>query len=436
LGLFAGSAGAQPQIYNWHTIAGKAGTNTFGHQDGTNGNASFFAPACVATDTSGELFVTDGLARNNTVRKIVRIGTNWVTSTIAGLALTTGSADGTNSAARFNIPQGIAVDPAGNVFVADTGNATIRKLTPVGTNWVTSTIAGLAGPPGSADGTNNAARFAVGGGELAMDTAGALYFADWANNTIRKIAPAGTNWVTTTIAGLPGVAGHADGTNSAARFYNPNGVAVDGAGVVYVADSGNNGIRSIVPAGIDWVTTTIAGKAGYVGELDGTNDAARFNDPYYVAEDGAGTLYVTDYNGRTIRRISPMGTNWITTTIGGLNEHYGTADGTNSAARFGNPYGLALDGRGNLFVVDSYNNAIRMGVLLPWFQMVTQAGQQIEFNWLAVPGQTFQVQFIADLMSTNWTNLGGPLTATNGTAYASDALGPDGGRFYRIELVP
>ena len=172
-----------------------------------------------------------------------------VVTTLAGLAGSQGSADGTGSAARFAWPIGVAVDSTGNVYVADNGNDTIRKVTPAG---VVTTLAGLAGSSGSADGTGSAARF-YGPSGVAVDSAGNVYVADTGNYTIRKVTPAG---VVTTLAGLAGTEGSADGTGSAARFSYPSGVAVDSAGNVYVADTGNNTIRKVTPAG---VVTTLAG---------------------------------------------------------------------------------------------------------------------------------------------------------------------------------
>jgi sugar lactone lactonase YvrE len=175
------------------------------------------------------------------------VGTNWVTTTIAGLATNWGSADGTNSDARFDSPDGVAVDTSGNLYVAEYGNSTIRKVAPVGTtNWVTSTIAGSAGHRGSADGTNSAARFYIPMG-VAVDSAGNVYVADSYNHTIRKVSAVGTNWVTSTIGGTATNIGSADGIGSDARFHYPMGVAVDTNGNLYVADTYNNTIRLGVP---------------------------------------------------------------------------------------------------------------------------------------------------------------------------------------------
>ena len=203
-------------------------------------------------------------------------------TTIAGLAGNPGSADGTNSAARFRAPQGLALDENLNVYVADGGNSTIRKLTQVGTNWVATTIAGFSGSRGTADGTNNSARFNSCGG-LAVDLGGNLFVADTSNCTIRIVSPLGTNWVVRTITGQAGSPGGADGTNSAARFSIPSGVAAGGVGSLYVADTGNSTIRLVTTSGTNWVVSTLAGLAGNPGATDGTNSAARFWWPAALA---------------------------------------------------------------------------------------------------------------------------------------------------------
>ena len=251
-------------------------------------------------------------------------------TTFAGPAGGAGSDDGTGSVAHFNRPAGVATDSGGNVYVADTDNHTIRKITASG---VVRTLAGLAGVSGSADGAGSAARFNSPGG-VAADSAGNIYVADSGNKTIRKITAAG---VVSTLAGSALNAGIADGTGGAARFDNPLGVATDSAGNVYVADANNDTIRKITPAA---VVTTLAGSPGLDGSTDGTGSAARFSFPYGVATDGAGNVYVADYSNSTIRKITPAG---AVTTFAGAAHLEGITDGTGSAARFRSPDGVATD---------------------------------------------------------------------------------------------
>jgi streptogramin lyase len=309
------------------TLAGTAGSS--GSADGTGAAARFNGPAGVAVDRAGNVFVADD--GNNTIRKITPSG---VVTTLAGSADQPGSADGTGAAARFSSPSGVAVDGSGNVFVADSFNSTIRKITPSG---VVTTLAGTA------------ALFNDPWG-VAVDGSGNVFVADRDNDTIWKITPSG---VVTTLAETAGSSGSADGTGAAARFSSPSGVAVDGSGNVFVADSFNNAIRKITPSG---VVTTLAGTAGLDGSADGTGAAALFNQPEGVAVDGSGNVFVADTDNNTIRKITPSG---VVTTLAGTAGSSGSADGTGAAALFNGPSGVAVDGSGNIFVADTYNNAIR-----------------------------------------------------------------------------
>lgn len=258
-----------------------------------------------------------------------------------------GNTDGQGSAARFLNPVAMASDSAGNLFVADTENSTIRKITPAG---LVSTFAGIAGIFNSGDGTGLAAQFNTPSG-IALDTADNLYVADTNNHTIRKITPAG---VVTTFAGTAGVAGSSDGTGSAARFSSPQGLSVDTAGNVYVADSGNHTIRMINSAGN---VTTLAGVAGSTGSLDGAGSAARFNNPTGIVNGGVGTLWVTDTGNNTVRRINPI-SNYVSTVAGAAGTS-GYADGTGTAAQFATPKGITRDAANNLYVADFLNNSVR-----------------------------------------------------------------------------
>ena len=192
--LFATSGYSRPYLFS--SIAGQAGKR--GTADGTNNGAHFYQPRCLAVDLSGNLFVTD----DTTVRRVRLVGTNYVVTTIAGTPRTAGGSDGTNGGARFTTAGGIAIDAATNLYVADYGSHTIRKLTPLDTNWVVTTVAGLSGVAGSADGVGTNALFNNPFG-LCRDSAGNLLVADSGNDTVRKVSPQGTDWVVTTVAGSP-----------------------------------------------------------------------------------------------------------------------------------------------------------------------------------------------------------------------------------------
>lgn len=316
------------------TFAGAVGSP--GSSDGMGTAARFNDPTGIAADGSNNLYVAD--SGNNTIRKI---SPNGNVTTIAGSAGASGSADGIGSAARFWGPAGIVAESAGNLYVSDANNNTIRKITPAGE---VSTIAGYPGEYGNVDGVGNAARFNAPIG-VALDSAKNVYVADWGDNTVRKITPSA---VVTTLAGPPiGSAGNVDGTRNAARFNIPYAVAADTGTNVYVADAFNYTIRKITPAGD---VTTIAGSPGMPGSADGTGSDARFDYPVGIAVDTVGTVYVADYQNKTVRKISPAG---VVTTFAGMAGMSGSVDGTGSSARFFGPRGLAVDSAGNVYVADS-----------------------------------------------------------------------------------
>jgi sugar lactone lactonase YvrE len=273
------------------TIAGSA--------DAAGVNARFYAPSGTATDRFGALYVAD--TSNNTIRVV---STTRNVTTLAGTAGVVGHNDAIGAAASFNGPAGIALDSFNNIFVADTVNSTIRLITQSG---VVSTFAGTALATGSLNGTGTAARFFLPSA-IAIDGLNNLYVADTYNNTIRKITPAG---VVTTLAGAPGIFGSADGTGGAASFNLPSGIATDSAGNIYVADTRNNTIRKITSLG---VVTTLAGTAGVVGSADGVGAAATFNGPAGIVCDNFGNIYVADQGNSTIRKVTRTGT--VTTVAG------------------------------------------------------------------------------------------------------------------------
>ena len=388
--LLAGALSAYAQSLAFSTVAGYAGQ---GNADGTSSNARFFNPSSVAVDSAGNVYVAD--TANHTIRQITASG---VVSTLAGSAGLSGSADGTGSAARFNEPQGVAVDSAGNVYVADTGNHTIRMITP---SRVVSTLAGLAGASGSTNGTGSSARFYQPEG-VAVDSATNVYVADTWNHTIRKITPGG---VVSTLAGSAGNSGSANGTGTAALFYQPQGVAVDSAGNVYVADTGNQMIRQITPAG---VVSPLAGSPGNYGSADGTGGSARFYGPAGVAVDGLGNVYVADYFNQTLRKVTSAG---VVTTLAGLAGSYGSADGTNSTVRFWGPAGVAVSGTNTVtvYVADAGNGTIRR---------LTTAGADWVSSTLAGSASTGSTDATGSAARFYWP--GAAAVDSAGNAYVAD----------------
>jgi sugar lactone lactonase YvrE len=307
-------------------------TNT-GSTDGTGTMARFSQPYGMAGDAQGNLFVAD--VTYSLIRKIAPGG---VVTTFAGQAGVQGSNDGNGTSVQFNSPSGVAVDAAGNVYVADSGNSTIRVLTPAGDSQV---FAGSTGVSGSMDGPGAQALF-YGLQQITIDASGNLYVTDALNCNIRKITPAA---VVSTLAGptSAGQCGNVDGVGNAARFNSPNGIGVDSSGNVYVADQNNSTIRKISPAGL---VSTFAGSVR--GYADGNGTSASFNSPTGIAVDSAGNVYVGDSNF-TIRKIDPAAN--VTTIVG----KDGIADpqltGGPLPSRITLPHGIVADPvSGNLFV--------------------------------------------------------------------------------------
>jgi PKD repeat protein len=352
-----------------------------------------------------------------------------VVTTPAGQPGMAGIQDGSGSAARFNNPQGVGVDGAGNIYVIDSGNHTIRKITPNGsvTTWV-----GQAGHPGSADGKGTQAQFdfsnfngsllvgsdgtlvvtdnnnfirlvdAAGNvntcrttscsrfltGQSAKDSAGNRYDADGGSNTIHKVTPSGSDSI---LAGQAGKAGNQNGPGASALFNNPRGVAVDAAGNVFVGDTGNNLIRKITPDGV--VSTLAGGSVGAVSlgraGIEATTSGSRFNFGCCggnLAIDKNGNLYVADPGSSTVKKVDKGGN--VTTAVG--SGAPGSGNGDAASASFNAPLGVAIDRNGDLIIADTRNHTIRRTtpISLPGRRRLVRLPAVIFTDDPLVPGST------------------------------------------------
>jgi len=364
-----------------------------GSEDGSAGSAWFNSPTGMVVDSKNNIYVAD--SGNHTIRQITQAG---AVITWAGQAGVAGHVDAIGTAARFNNPTGLAIDANDVLFVTDTASSTVRKITP---DRDVTTLAGSAGVPGSADGEGNDARFNAPQG-VCVSTGGQIYVADTGNHIIRQIDVSG---VVITVAGLAETSGATNGPNFDARFHSPTDVAIDADGHLFVADSANNLIRKIAVSGgvitiagemgkketvdgigvdahfnrpsrlfltadflyiaeadghlirrmeTDGLVTTLAGKAGERGSVDGEVVDARFDAPASMAKASDGALYISDSGGHTIRKLTLD--DGIVSTLAGAAARRDHAGGTGAAARFNSPVGLVTDTQGNVFVAD-YGNA-------------------------------------------------------------------------------
>ena len=275
---------------------------------GTNDGsaAKFDWPEGVAVGPDGYTYTAD--TDNHTVRKTGSPGLRPSTSTLAGQPGVGGTNNGTGNAAQFYLPTGVAVDIFTNVYVADEQNNVIRQITPAG---MVTKFAGQMGVAGTNDGLLSplSAKFNSPHG-VAVDTNGTVYVTDSYNHTIRSISKVYwgavfLGYTVSTLAGQAGVAGTNDGIGTAAQFNYPGGIAVDSSGTLFVTDTMNNTIRKVMRVGTNWVVTTIGGKAGSAGSANGIGKAARFDRPAGIAVDSAGMIYVADEFNDTIRKGTP-----------------------------------------------------------------------------------------------------------------------------------
>ena len=317
---------------NISTVAG-TGTQGFSGDGGAATAAQLNSPWDVAVDGSGNLYIAD--RNNNRIRKVDSSGN---ISTVAGTGTAGFSGDGAAAtAAQLQNPQGVALDGSGNLYITDRGNERIRKVDSSGN---ISTVAGngTAGFGGDS-GAATAAQLSDPSGGVALDGSGNLYIVDRGNHRIRKVDSDGN---ISTVAGRE-------------QLSNPYGVAPDGSGNLYIADTGNHRIYKVNSAG---VISTVAGSgtAGYSGD-GGAAVAAQLNFPRGVAPDGSGNLYIADTWNSRIRKVNSAGT--ITTVAGDGTAGFSGDGAAATAARLSYPSGVVLDGAGNLYIADWQNGRIR-----------------------------------------------------------------------------
>lgn len=397
-----------------------AGRSPAGSTDGVGTAASFHLPEAFAVRSDGVVFVAD--TANHVIRRVARDGT---VSTFAGVAGSAGSSDG-GTLARFNAPAGIACDAAGNLYVADTGNHMIRR---VSLDGVVTTLAGAAGVSGTANGAGGSARFHTPLG-LELDVSGNVYVADSRNHTIRRITPAG---VVSTFAGGAGLASWLDATGTAARFNTPTGLDFDSSGNLYVADRLNRTVRRITSVG---VVSTFAGAAQSLGTTDGTGTAARFGEPVGVAVDGAGNVWVSDVYFHHLRRITPArvvttpaGTAWLTDQAAILDylPYGGDVNGPAATATFYQPTDIAFDAAGLLYVMDRGNGLLRKGTPDPIVGAPVISSHPATQTVISGAPVSFTVAAVGSGLTYQWYKdsifLGGQTAAT--LVIAAAALGDE-----------
>ncbi len=378
-------------LFGAETIAPVSGaTGLAGHRDGTGGVARFNDPMGLARDAQGNLYICD--ARNHVIRKVAPGG---VVTTVAGQPGESGAVNGVGSAARFHFPADIAVSPGGVLYVADSGNHCIRAITANGT---VTTLAGdlgnsddvslsygaITSVPTQLDGNGAAARFNRPSG-IAYSPAGHLFVSDTGNHMIRRVS---LNGAVTTVAGKAGSWGSADGSGSAARFSSPMGLCVGADGNLYIADSANHTIRCMTPPG---VVSTFAGNALEAGFKSGPRLKARFLEPTDVVANPEGGFIICEAFGNALFRLSALGD---VSLFAGDPE-----TGPNSLA---NPHSAACDPVGNVYVVDTFHQEVRL-IIEKFSTSIERIGgtNQLTLTWDSLPGRSYQLQI---LQNENWVN--------------------------------
>jgi sugar lactone lactonase YvrE len=463
--------GDGPFTYQWRlngtnlppiitTVGGTNGSAGYSGDGGMATNAKLNFPEGVAIDAAGNLFIAD--YSNNRIRKV---DTNGIITTTAGTGTQGNSGNGGLAVnATLNGPAGVTFDAYGNLYISEDRNGDVRR---VDTNGIITRVAGTGTVGTSNDGgqATNSALYRVTG--AALDGNGNLYINESAHCHIRKV---GTNGIITTVAGntdfITGGFSGDGGLATNAQLNAPYGIALDSPGNLFIADTANNRVRKVDTHGI--INTVVGGGSSSSDGLLGTNTLLSY--PYGVGLDRYNNLFIT-----TGSRVRKMDTNGIMTTVaGGGNSNPGDC-GPATSAQLGSPRGVGFDTQGNLYIADTGYNRIRKvhfsgdptlellnasatnsgnySVLItspfgsvvssvasltvvapPTIQMFSLANGQFNLIWSAVSNLTYQLQYTFDLSTTNWIDLGNPITATNGSITVSDVPGADSQRFYRIKM--
>lgn len=409
------------------THAGATGSAGYTNATGTAAQFRFATPSAVVVDAAGNTYVADTL--NHAIRKITSAG---VVTTFAGSATgAPGSANGLGTAASFSSPQGIAIDGAGNLYVADTGNQLIRMIDAAGN---VTTLAGTAGSIGYVNATGAAAQFRTPIG-ITADRAGAggasnnVYVADTQNNVIRKIVVS-TRAVTTYVGALPvasapAASGNTDGADNVPQFNQPAALVSDSSGqLIYVADTGNNSIRRILSDGVTAIVSTLAG-SGLPAYAEGTGTSASFNAPTGITMDIGGNVIVSDTLNHAVRTVTPGGN---TAILAGSPTVAGSADGValGGGSFFNRPTGVAIDVSSNVYVVDTLNSTVRKiinagapVITTPLTPQTADLGATVVFTGAAsgTPTPTYQWKRlrVGESVFTNLTDINGYSGTTTAT---------------------
>jgi len=411
-------------ILSAEVVAPVSGSNgEAGFMDGKGSAAIFNDPMGLARDSQGNVFICD--ARNHVIRKITSAG---VVSTLAGQPGVEGAVDGVGGNARFRFPADIAVSPAGDLYVADSGNHCIRKVKADGT---VTTVAGMLGSANDItvdygttaytvvapvlDGKGTAARF---NGPCGIAYAGGfLYVSDTGNHLIRRID---LNNSVTTMAGKPGAWGAADGTGATARLNAPMGMCIGADGNIYIADSENHTIRCMTPSG---AVTTYSGRAGQHGCKPGFRLDARYSAPADICVHPDGGFIVCDSFSNTLFRIQASG--MVSVLSGGAEPQANT---------LGNPSSAVCDPSGNVFVADTFSQQIRL-VIAKFGITISQTGhnKQMAITWDSLAGRDYQLQVLG---TNGWGNSAiAPIRATGAVSSVSFPLPANPTTLYRILLL-